>query len=171
MQAKPNLTRKRVATRSLTDSEGGLVAPALMIAANLIRRAGNLTYKAQLGLSAVEWTLIARLGKGGPMTQTALAEVSQFDKGQISRATSQLELKRLITRKKLTWRSEELRLAEAGMKVYNEIARMSRQRQLVYTKNVSERELRQFNKTLDIIVGNANDLLGSLRKQGYRDAK
>jgi DNA-binding MarR family transcriptional regulator len=171
MPAKLNLSPKRVATRSLTDSEGGLVAPALMIAANLIRRAGNLTYKAQLGLSAIEWTLIARLGKGGPMTQTALAEVSQYDKGQISRATSRLERKRLITRKELTWRSEELSLATAGLKVFNEITRISRQRQLVYTRNVSERELRQFYKTLDSIVGNANDLLRSLREQGYRATK
>jgi DNA-binding MarR family transcriptional regulator len=165
MLAKPASARKTPVTRSLTDAEEGLVAPALMITANLVRRAGNLTYKTQLGLSAIEWTLIARLGKDGPMTQTALADMVLYDKGQISRAANQLESKRLIGRKDLTWRSVELSLTPAGMKVFADIMHIGRRRQAVYTRNVGERELRQFYKTLNTIAVNANDLLSSLRGQ------
>src|SRR5262245_4543035 len=94
MPAKTAAARETPVTAPLTDAEQGLVAPALMITANLIRRAGNLTYKSQLGLSAIEWSLIARLGKDGPMTQTALADMILADKGQISRATALLAGKR-----------------------------------------------------------------------------
>jgi DNA-binding MarR family transcriptional regulator len=169
MPPKPDLARDTPPTRSLTDTEEGLVAPALMIAANLIRRAGNLTYKSQLGLSAIEWALIARLGRGGPMTPTALADLSFYDKGQISRASAILESKRLITRKELTWRSVELSLTAPGNKLYSEIMRISRQRHDAITKNIGERELRQFYKTLNTIASNARGLLASLKSDDTED--
>jgi DNA-binding MarR family transcriptional regulator len=165
MPSKLSRAREIPVTRSLTDAEDGLVAPALMIAANLIRRAGNLTYKTQLGLPAIEWALMARLGKDGPMTQTALAEMVLYDKGQISRATGLLERKRLIARRDLTWRSVELSLTPSGVQVYNAIMRISRERQEAFTRNVGAPELRQFYETLNTIAGNASDLLSRLRSK------
>jgi len=169
MPPKPNPARDAPVTRTLTEAEDGLIAPAVIITANLIRRAGNLTYKTRLGLAAIEWTLIARIGKNGPMSQTALSDMSLYDKGQISRAAALLESKKLVARKDLTWRSVELSLTSAGVKVYTDIMRISRQRHQAYIRNVSERELRQFYKTLNTIAGNASALLESLKSQDEGD--
>jgi DNA-binding MarR family transcriptional regulator len=169
MSPKPDLARDTPVTHSLTDTEEGLVAPALMITANLIRRGGNLTYKSQLGLSAIEWALIARLGRGGPMTPTALSDLSLYDKGQISRASALLESKRLISRQELTWRSVELSLTPSGTKLFGKIMRISRQRHEAITKNIGERELQQFYKTLNTIAANASELLASLKSDDTQD--
>jgi DNA-binding MarR family transcriptional regulator len=143
-------------TAALTNTN---VARAILLAANLIKRSGNFTYREELGLSAIEWSMIARLGEGGPMTQTQLAEMSLFDKGQLSRAATAMAKRGLIVRGNDSWRSIELRLAPKGRKVLAQIQHISQQRRKLLCAGIDPPALQQFMATLQRIEANANAML------------
>jgi DNA-binding MarR family transcriptional regulator len=144
---------------SVSEAEEGLISAAILATASLIRRSGNITYRAHLGLAPIEWVIIARLGHHGPLTQTQILERVTFDKGQMSRAVAALIRKRLISREGRTWRSFELRLTPAGAKVHTTVKQLTRERNASLGAGVSSRELRSFFKTLDKIANNAAGLL------------
>src|SRR6185312_14904415 len=87
------------------DSTGAELAPItammssrLMVLANLLKRGAILRYKRLTGLSSVEFGLVASLGRRPPMSVARLAEAVGMDKGQISRALSELVSRRLVAR-------------------------------------------------------------------------
>jgi DNA-binding MarR family transcriptional regulator len=56
------------------------------VLANPLKHGVILRYKRLLGLSSVEFGLVASLGRRPPMSVVGLAEAVGMDKGQISRA-------------------------------------------------------------------------------------
>ena len=87
------------------DSTGAELAPItammssrLMVLANLLKRGAILRYKRLVGLSSVEFGLVASLGRRPPMSVIRLAEAVGMDKGQISRALAELVSRKLVAR-------------------------------------------------------------------------
>src|ERR1700692_2358331 len=70
----------------------------LMVLANLLKRGAILRYKRLVGLSSVEFGLVASLGRRPPMSVARLAEAVGMDKGQISRALAGLVSRQLVSR-------------------------------------------------------------------------
>jgi DNA-binding MarR family transcriptional regulator len=67
-------------------------------AADLLKRGAILRYKRLVGLSSVEFGLVASLGRRPPMSVVRLAEAVGMDKGQISRALARLVSRKLVSR-------------------------------------------------------------------------
>jgi DNA-binding MarR family transcriptional regulator len=75
-----------------------MMSSRLMVLANLLKRGAILRYKRLAGLSSVEFGLVASLGRRPPMSVVRLAEAVGMDKGQISRALTELVSRKLVVR-------------------------------------------------------------------------
>jgi len=75
-----------------------MMSSRLMVLANLLRRGAILRYKRMVGLSSVEFGLVASLGRRPPMSVARLAEAVGMDKGQISRALAELVSRKLVAK-------------------------------------------------------------------------
>ena len=75
-----------------------MMSSRLMVLANLLKRGAILRYRRLVGLSSVEFGLVASLGRRPPMSVATLAEAVGMDKGQISRALAGLVSRKLVSR-------------------------------------------------------------------------
>src|SRR5882757_9072536 len=75
-----------------------MLSSRLMVLANLLKRGAILRYKRLVGLSSVEFGLVASLGRRPPMSVARLAEAVGMDNGQISRALTGLVPRKLVSR-------------------------------------------------------------------------
>ncbi len=75
-----------------------MLSSRLMVLANLLKRGAILRYKRLVGLSEVEFGLVAELGRRPPMSVARLAAAVGQDKGQISRALAGLVERKLVSR-------------------------------------------------------------------------
>src|SRR6266436_1147995 len=75
-----------------------MMSSRLMVLANLLKRGAILRYKRLVGLSSVEFGLVASLGRRPPMSVARLAEAVGMDKGQISRALAELVARKLVAK-------------------------------------------------------------------------
>ena len=75
-----------------------MMSSRLMVLANLLKRGAILRYKRLVGLSSVEFGLVASLGRRQPMSVIRLAEAVGMDKGQISRALAELVSRKLVAK-------------------------------------------------------------------------
>ena len=75
-----------------------MLSSRLMVLANLLKRGAIIRYKRLVGLSSVEFGLVASLGRRPPMSVARLAEAVGQDKGQISRALAALVERKLVSR-------------------------------------------------------------------------
>ena len=75
-----------------------LVSNRLLSLATLLRRSANLLYRKELGLSEVEWRILAMVGDRAPLTLGALVEILGLDKGQLSRGVTALVKRRILVR-------------------------------------------------------------------------
>jgi DNA-binding MarR family transcriptional regulator len=75
-----------------------MMSSRLMVLANLLKRGAILRYKRLVGLSSVEFGLVASLGRRPPMSVIRLAEAVGMDKGQISRALAELVSRKLVAK-------------------------------------------------------------------------
>jgi DNA-binding MarR family transcriptional regulator len=99
-----NQTAQQPGRTGETDGDAALapitamLSSRLMVLANLLKRGAILRYKRLIGLSAVEFGLVASLGRRPPMSVARLAEAVGQDKGQISRALAGLVERKLVSR-------------------------------------------------------------------------
>lgn len=75
-----------------------MMSSRVIVLANLLKRGAMLRYKRLLGLSSVEYGLVANLGRHPPMSVVQLAEAVGLDKGQISRALAELVARKLVAK-------------------------------------------------------------------------
>jgi DNA-binding MarR family transcriptional regulator len=75
-----------------------MMSSRLIVLANLLKRGALLRYKRLVGLSSVEFGLVASLGRRPPMSVVRLAEAVGMDKGQISRALAGLVSRKLVSK-------------------------------------------------------------------------
>jgi DNA-binding MarR family transcriptional regulator len=88
----------RIATDAELAPITAMMSSRLMVLANLLKRGAILRYRRLAGLSSVEFSLVASLGRRPPMSVVRLAEAVGQDKGQISRALAGLVSRKLVAR-------------------------------------------------------------------------
>jgi DNA-binding MarR family transcriptional regulator len=96
--------------------------------ADLVSREFAKIYKDRLGLTRPEWRVLAGLGQHGTMTAKAIGEQSAMHKTKVSRAVSELERRRWLTRKpdETDRRVEHLTLTKTGQVTYAEMVPLAR---------------------------------------------
>lgn len=96
----------------------------LALAASAVSRLVARRYEARFGLSIPEWRLIAVLGEGPGLAQSALSARTGMDKVAVSRAAGRLIQRGLIEprRRASDQRARELNLTQEGRAIYEEVA-------------------------------------------------
>ena len=102
----------------------GLCTLQLSVASNAVSDMIARKYQARFGLKIPEWRLIAVLGQGAPLAQSALVLATRMDKVTVSRAAAALGERALVERaaSESDGRSHLLSLTNAGQALYHEIA-------------------------------------------------
>lgn len=96
----------------------------LSVLSNAISRRMSAIYAQEFDLSIWQWRIIAVLGEYGDLTSTQLAQRTQTDKPTVSRATTQLQVRGLITRSidAADRRRAPIRLTPDGQQIYKNVA-------------------------------------------------
>ncbi len=96
----------------------------LSIASNRVSDAIADTYRSLFKLRIPEWRLIAVLAESEGLSQQAIGQRTQMDKVTVSRATTALAERQLVTRGRnpVDQRSHVLTLTPAGKALYREVA-------------------------------------------------
>jgi DNA-binding MarR family transcriptional regulator len=137
-----------------------LVSSKVLRLANVLRRSSTLIYGRKLGLSQVEWRIVALVGEHAPISLNALADLMGLDKGQTSRGVSALVARRLLLREyRRDGRGIAITLGTRGADVYRELVASAFERNRVLLRGMTETETREFFKVLDRLIGIARTIL------------
>ena len=112
-----------------------MMSSRLMVLANLLKRGAILRYKRLVGLSSVEFGLVASLGRRPPMSVIRLAEAVGMDKGQISRALAELVTRKLVAKEVNPRDNREtlVCLTKAGLAAHDTIVAGAQERTVIPT--------------------------------------
>ncbi len=115
----------------------------LNVCSSLVTQALSRIYAERYRIGVPEWRVLVTLGEFGMMTAKAIGRHSHMHKTKVSRAVSQLERRKLVSRKvnRADLREAFLSLTPAGRDVYNELAPAALDfvRQLMETLDPAER--------------------------------
>jgi DNA-binding MarR family transcriptional regulator len=164
--AKAQATRRpnrKVARRPSSDvgaKPSDLVSSKVLKLANVLRRGSTLVYGRKLGLSQVEWRIVALVGEHAPVSLNALADLMDLDKGQTSRGVSALVARRLMLREyRRDGRGIRITLTARGAELYDELMASALERNRVLLRGMTTEEKTQLFKVLDRLTGLARTIL------------
>jgi DNA-binding MarR family transcriptional regulator len=163
---KGEATRRRsseVARRPSGDvgsKPSDLVSSKVLKLANVLRRASTLVYGRKLGLSQVEWRIVALVGEHAPVSLNVLADLLDLDKGQTSRSVSALVARRLMLREyRRDGRGIRITLTARGMEIYGELMASALERNRMLLSGMSAQEKAQLFEILDRLTTLARTIL------------
>lgn len=158
--------------RRIARTGDALISQRLLVLATLLRRSASLLYRRELGLSQVEWRVLAVVGDDGPLTLGALAEVLGLDKGQASRSVTALVKRRLLTRIADPQDSREVHIALTphGQETFEALVSLSLERNRELVAGLSRSEIATLLATLDRLLANAKVLLAQSLAQTWRSS-
>jgi DNA-binding MarR family transcriptional regulator len=137
-----------------------LVSSKVIRLANILRRSSTLIYGRRLGLSQVEWRVVALVGEHAPVSLNSLAELMALDKGQTSRAVSALVARRLVLREyRREGRGIRITLTTRGAEIYGALMASALERNRVLLHGMSDAERTQFFQVLDRLTRLARTIL------------
>jgi len=137
-----------------------LVSSKVIRLANILRRGSTLVYRRKLGLSQVEWRIVALVGEHAPVSLNALADLMGLDKGQTSRGVSALVARRLMLREyRRDGRGIRITLTARGAELYEELMASALARNRVLLRGMNDTEKMQFFKILDRLTALARSIL------------
>ena len=164
--AKVEATRRRnneLARRPASDvgaKPSDLVSSKVLKLANVLRRASTLVYGRKLGLSQVEWRIVALVGEHAPVSLNALADLIDLDKGQTSRSVSALVARRLMLREyRRDGRGVRITLSARGTDIYGELMASALERNRVLLSGMTADETTQLFAILDRLTTLARTIL------------
>jgi DNA-binding MarR family transcriptional regulator len=140
-----------------------MMSSRLMVLANLLKRGAILRYKRLAGLSSVEFGLVASLGRRPPMSVVRLAEAVGMDKGQISRALSELVSRKLVARTVNPRDNREVlvSLTRAGLVAHDAVLAGALERNQRLLEGLSEGELAGLLGHIDDLTETAAQILAA----------
>jgi DNA-binding MarR family transcriptional regulator len=158
------MTKPVVATppgRRLARAGEALVSNRLLSLATLLRRSASLLYRRELGLSQVEWRILAIVGDEAPLTLGALAEILGLDKGQLSRGVTVLVKRDILSRTPDPRNSREMHIALAphGQQTFEAMIALALERNRELGAGLSRAEVALLLATLDRLLANARHML------------
>jgi DNA-binding MarR family transcriptional regulator len=138
-----------------------MMSSRLMVLANLLKRGAILRYKRLVGLSSVEFGLVASLGRRPPMSVARLAEAVGMDKGQISRALAGLVSRKLVSRAVNPRDSREVLicLTRTGLIAHETIVAGAVERNLRLLEQLSKDEVAMLLGHIDRLTDTAGQML------------
>lgn len=130
--------------------------------ANALSRGAALRYRAEFGVSLMEWRILALLGAFQPMTLKRLAREAGIDKSQASRAVAGLVARGLVQRLpgENDGREVSLRLSPEGERLQRGLMRAARERDAAFRAALGEAERAMFEAALDRLEAEARRLAG-----------
>jgi DNA-binding MarR family transcriptional regulator len=153
----------RVARRPSGDvgaKPSDLVSSKVLKLANVLRRGSTLVYSRKLGLSQVEWRIVALVGEHAPVSLNALADLLDLDKGQTSRNVSALVARRLMLREyRRDGRGVRITLTTRGTEIYRELMASALERNRVLLNGMTAQEKTQLFAILDRLTALARTIL------------
>jgi DNA-binding MarR family transcriptional regulator len=168
---KGEATRRRsseVARRPSGDvgsKPSDLVSSKVLKLANVLRRASTLVYGRKLGLSQVEWRIVALVGEHAPVSLNVLADLLDLDKGQTSRSVSALVARRLMLREyRRDGRGIRITLTARGADIYGQLMASALERNRMLLSGMSAQEKAQLFEILDRLTTLARTIL--VQEQG-----
>src|SRR5437899_7763334 len=134
-----------------------MMSSRLMVRANLLKRGAILRYKRLVGLSSVEFGLVASLGRRPPMSVIRLAEAVGMDKGQISRALAELVTRKLVAKEANPRDNREtlVCLTKAGLAAHDTIVAGAQERNRRLLEQLSKDDLKLLLDQIDRITDTA----------------
>jgi DNA-binding MarR family transcriptional regulator len=164
--AKVEATRRRkneLAPRPAGDvgaKPSDLVSSKVLKLANVLRRGSTLVYGRKLGLSQVEWRIVALVGEHAPVSLNALADLLDLDKGQTSRSVSALVARRLMLREyRRDGRGIRITLTARGTEIYGQLMASALERNRVLLDGMTAEEKTQLFAVLDRLTALARTIL------------
>jgi DNA-binding MarR family transcriptional regulator len=147
--------------RRLAGAGEALVSNRLLSLATLLRRSASLLYRRELGLSQVEWRILAIVGDEAPLTLGALAEILGLDKGQLSRGVTALVKRDILSRIPDSQDSREVHisLTPHGQQTFEAMIALALERNRDLGAGLSRAEIAQLLATLDRLLANARRML------------
>jgi DNA-binding MarR family transcriptional regulator len=142
-----------------------MMSSRLMVLANLLKRGAILRYKRLAGLSSVEFGLVASLGRRPPMSVARLAEAVGMDKGQISRALSELVSRKLVARAVNPRDNREVlvSLTRAGLVAHDAVVAGAQERNQRLLQGMSKEELTHLLTQIGDLTESAAQMLATER--------
>jgi DNA-binding MarR family transcriptional regulator len=156
--------------RRLARAGNALVSNRLLSLATLLRRSANLLYRRELGLSEVEWRILAIVGDHAPLTLAALVEILGLDKGQLSRSVTALVKRRILTRTADPQDSREVRIAltPRGEETFDALIGLALNRNRELVAGLSGTEVAALLAALERLLANAKSMLAHSLEQARR---
>src|SRR5882724_7187100 len=145
-----------------------MMSSRLMVLANLLKRGAILRYKRLVGLSSVEFGLVASLGRRPPMSVARLAEAVGMDKGQISRALAGLVSRKLVSKTANPSDSREvlISLTRAGLAAHDAIVAGGLERNRHLLEQMDREEVAMLLSQIDRLTRKAEQMLAAERELG-----
>jgi DNA-binding MarR family transcriptional regulator len=145
-----------------------MMSSRLMVLANLLKRGAMLRYKRLAGLSSVEFGLVASLGRRPPMSVVRLAEAVGMDKGQISRALTELVSRKLVARAVNPRDNREVLvcLTKAGLAAHDAIVTGAQERNRRLLEQLTPVEFETLLGQIDRLTETAAEMLAAERDLG-----
>ena len=143
-----------------------MLSSRLMVLANLLKRGAIIRYKRLVGLSSVEFGLVASLGRRPPMSVARLADAVGMDKGQISRALAGLVSRKLVARSGNPRDNREVLvcLTRAGLAAHDAVVAGAQERMERLLEGLSEREVAMLLDHVDRLTVKAEAMLAAERE-------
>lgn len=141
----------------------------LSVLSNVISHTVATIYGERFGLAIPEWRVMAVLGlaqhQGTPMCANAVAQRTEMDKVQVSRAVSRLLTMGLLGRTvdKADRRKANLTLTDAGYTVYQQIVPLALQYEGELLDTLETDELMMLERLLDKLTKTARGLSASFQ--------
>ncbi|HEX6001911.1 MAG TPA: MarR family transcriptional regulator [Hyphomicrobiaceae bacterium] len=147
-----------------------LVSNRLLSLATLLRRSANLLYRRELGLSEVEWRIVAIVGDYEPLSFGALVEILGLDKGQLSRGVTALVKRRILARTADPQDSREVRIALTahGQETFETLIGLALERNRDLVAGLPPAEIGALLAALDRLLANAKGMLSQGQAQVRR---
>ena len=117
-------------------------------------------YDKEFGLSIPEWRVIAILGRFPGLSAVEVAEYTFLDKVAVSRAVTKLIKAGRIDRQfaDADRRRSILNLSEAGRDVHDRVARLALDFERDLISGLSEDDVTDLNRLMDVLLDRATDL-------------
>ena len=119
-------------------------------------------YAEKYDLMRHDWRIMAVLGFGEPLSANGVAERTNMDKVQVSRALARLKKRKLVAQQqdRDDKRRSSLRLTVKGRDIYREIVPLARAREAELLACLSAAELEQLDRSIGKLYRRAQELLG-----------
>jgi DNA-binding MarR family transcriptional regulator len=126
----------------------------------LLRQSGTLANQREFGLSRVEWRVMVQVGGYAPLSLSDLAELSGFDRGQLSRTVkAMVQRGLLISRRRPGGPMIIITLSEEGQVVHDRMVALAIDRNRFIVGDLADDTLAQFGTVLDEVSRKAQLLL------------